>query len=61
MFLESLRGKDDSIDLSKENSLIEYNPAAVWILVILHKRISPRLFNIAQTLIRLEISSSEGS
>ena len=37
MLLESLRGKDDSIDLGKEDALVKHNPAVVWIFIILHK------------------------
>ena len=37
MLLESLRGKDDSIDLGEKDALIKHNPAVVWMLVILHK------------------------
>ena len=37
MLLESLRGKDGSIDLREKDALIKHNPAVFWTFVILHK------------------------
>ena len=37
MFLESVGGKDDSIDLREEDALIKHNPAVFWTFIILHK------------------------